>query len=103
MRQTLIAGAALIILAACGAGGASDRDAIVVNCVASNEAAETCGCMADAMKAKLSQPLFKKVADTARSGDTPADMLPTLTLDQQQQFAKVLPDLMSCAVGANAN
>lgn len=103
MRQTLIAGAALLILAACGGNGASDRDAIVDNCVSKSESAETCGCMADAMKSKLSQPLFKKVADTARKGETPADVLPTLTLDQQQQFAKVLPDLMACAVGANGN
>ena len=102
MRQTLIAGAALLILAACGARGASDRDAIVESC-SNDEAEAACVCMADAMKDKLSPALFKKVADTARNGDTPADVLPTLTLDQQQQFAKVLPDLMACAVGANGN
>lgn len=102
MRHTLIAGAALFMLAACGGSGASDRDAIVESC-SNTEAEEACVCMADAMKEKLSPALFKKVADTARSGETPADVLPTLTLDQQQQFTKVLPDLMSCAVGASGN
>lgn len=97
MRMMLLTGAACVVLAACG-GGASDRDAIVSNCTAEGESEAVCGCIADAMEAKLSPAVFQKVANAVKDEDrSPSDLLSTLPLDEQQEFVKILPDVMSCA------
>lgn len=104
LKHLILAGAAVTLLVACGGGGSSDRAALMENCTSSGEGDEACTCIVDSMEKNLSPAVFAKVAEAARSeGKDPSDMVASLPLEQQQEFIKLLPDMMSCAAVAAEN
>lgn len=99
MKAGIVASIAALALAACGAGGPSDREVLVNSCTAEGEAEATCGCIADALEKNLTQELFSKTADAV--GRQSKDMMTfvgELTVQEQLAFSAVLDDMFACSL-----
>ncbi|NBC20430.1 MAG: hypothetical protein GVY06_05210 [Alphaproteobacteria bacterium] len=87
MKNSALAAALAIGLAACGGGGGGDRAALIESCEADGSMdAESCECMADAAKDNLSSELYGVLVDSVKSGGDPEDAMNNLTPGQQEEF-----------------
>lgn len=99
MKKTLMMGALLMGLAACGGKGGGEKAALLKSCVADGESEKTCSCIVDSMEENLSPALFTKVAKaSAEEGKNPEDLLGELSAEEQGEFMTLIPAMMTCAM-----
>lgn len=101
MKQgfSIAAAAALMALAACGAGplGPSDRQVLVEACVAEGESEAACTCIADAFEANLPPELYRKTAQRiGRDGMNIAAFIGEFDADEMLAFSAAVEDMMEC-------
>lgn len=99
MKAGIIAGMAALALAACGAGGPSDREVLVNSCTSEGEAEATCGCIADALENNLTPELFSRTANAVgRESKDMMTFVAELTVQEQLAFSAVLDDMFACSL-----
>ena len=92
MRVLILTGLCLAMLAACSQK--SDREMLTEACIADGEGPETCACITGAMEEKLSPDLFRRTA--AAIGREKRDVVESLTMADQLEFASSLTAMISC-------
>lgn len=98
MKKLILSVGVLVAAAACGGGG-SDKQALFDSCLTEGETKETCSCMVDAMEENLSPALLKKMATAAKDGSSdPSEMMGELSVEEQGEFMKLIPSIMTCSM-----
>jgi hypothetical protein len=101
MKTYLLAAAAALVLAGCGAIGGGEKAAMVKSCVAGGESDANCTCIADKLEAALDKDTFKSVATAIAAGEEEGNaMMEALPADKQGAVMGALMTAgMTCMMG----
>jgi hypothetical protein len=90
----------LALLAACGAAGPSDYQALVESCKAAGETEAACICQTDALQQNLEPELFRKTAErVGRQGVRVEAFIAQLaSAEEMLAFSAAVEDMMTCPV-----
>lgn len=101
MKRFVMAAAAVLMLASCGAVGGGGKAAMVKSCVKEGEDKKTCECVATELEKNADKDVFKALVLQSQGKNEEAEKIMN-ALPMEKQFSAAsaaMGAMMKCAVG----